>query len=150
MPVGPTSQAQKKAEKQQFPSGKLVEAEAGAVGGMGRPLSSDTEATMTDTASHVASEEEDILLAISSEEAAAGAGPSSSVLVEAKTSRTAGTSTGTSRNVSLRLVPHHLRRKAKRRQAPHLGKPFARRRGIIFLDWCLLKATHTLCLKSHS
>ena len=40
-----------------------MEPETGVVGEAGRTLSADAEATMTDTASHVTSEEKDMLLA---------------------------------------------------------------------------------------
>ena len=106
----------------QVPSGKLEELEAGTTEASGRPMSSDSEAVMTDTVSHAASEE-DMLLASSPEEAAAGAGPASSAPAEGETSGTAGTSTGKKRKTEAGPTPPQQKKK-KKKGGPPLGRSF--------------------------
>ena len=107
----------------QVPSGKLEEPEAGTTEASGRPMSSDSEAVMTDTVSRAASEEEDMLLASSPEEAAAGAGPASSAPAEGETSGTAGPYTGKKRKTEAGPTPPQQKKK-KKKGGPPLGRSF--------------------------
>ena len=108
-----------------IPAKKLEVPEAGTSGVTGRPTSSDSEATMTDTVSHVASEEEDMLLASSNEETAAGADPGTLDPVEEETSGSVGTSTGKKRKTEDGPTPPRKKgKKKKNRGGPPLGKSF--------------------------